>query len=133
MERQEENAHALAQYLETKEGVEVFYTGLDSHPGHQLQNKQARGHSGVFSFLLSQELYDLEVLIQSLKLFGFAVSLGGVESLISRPSTMTHESYSPDLQEAIGIKKNLLRLAVGIESVQDLQNDLEQAFEQARR
>ncbi len=133
MERQEENAHALAQYLETKEGVEVFYTGLASHPGHQLQNKQARGHGGVLSFLLSQELYDLEVFIQSLKLFGFAVSLGGVESLISRPATMTHESYSPDLQEAIGIKKNLLRLAVGIESVQDLQNDLEQAFEQARR
>lgn len=132
LERQEEQALALATYLEQQEGVRVYYTGLPSHPQHQLQKEQASGHGAVLSFLLDREIYDVEVFIQSLTIFGFAVSLGGVESLICRPATMTHESYSPALQERIGIKENLLRLAVGIESLRDLQADLEQALEKAR-
>ncbi len=133
MERHEENANAIAKYLESKEGVTVFYTGLKSNPGYSLQLKQSKGHGGVLSILVDQNKYDLRAFIKSLKIFGFAVSLGGVESLICLPASMTHESYDRELQEAIGIKENLLRLAVGIESVQDLQNDLEQAFEQAKK
>lgn len=69
----------------------------------------------------------------SLRIFAFAVSLGGVESLICRPATMTHESYSPELQQKLGITRNLLRVAVGIEDPEDLIKDLEDAFAAAKR
>ncbi|MGT2951148.1 cystathionine gamma-synthase [Streptococcus cuniculi] len=133
LEKHQENAQLVAEYLDQQEGVEVFYTGLSHHPGHAIQEQQASGHGGVVSFVLDEETYDLEVFVQSLTLFGFAVSLGGVESLICRPATMTHESYSTDLQERIGIRQNLLRLAVGIEAGQDLIEDLAHAFDKARK
>lgn len=133
LDKHQENAQLIAEYLARQEGVQVYYTGLSDHPGHRIQERQAGGHGGVLSFLLNEEVYDLERFVKSLKLFGFAVSLGGVESLICRPASMTHESYSKDLQERIGIYENLFRLAVGIEAVKDLIDDLENAFHQARK
>lgn len=133
LEQHQENAQLIAEYLDQQDGVQVYYTGLSHHPGHTIQKRQAKGHGGVVSLLLDQQVYDLEIFIQSLQFFGFAVSLGGVESLICRPATMTHESYNKELQESIGIRDNLLRLAVGIESSKDLIDDLEQAFHKARK
>ncbi len=87
----------------------------------------------MVSFRLNEEKYDLQRFVDGLKLFAFAVSLGGVESLICRPSTMTHESYSRQLQEKIGITPDLLRLSVGIEDAEDLIADLRGAIENAKR
>lgn len=134
LERHQKNAVAIAQFLEEHDAVEkVFYTGLKSHPGYEIQRKQATGDGGVLSFLFREDAYDLDVFVKSVKLFGFTVSLGGVESLLCRPATMTHESYAKELQEKIGITQNLLRVAVGIEDIEDLKADLEQAFEKARK
>lgn len=134
MDRHQANAEEIASYLEGREAaLKVFYPGLTSNPGYEIQRSQASGSGGVLSFLFNQEEYDMEIFVKSLKLFGFAVSLGGVESLICRPATMTHESYSAKLQEQIGIRPNLLRLAVGIEDKKDLIQDLEQAITRARK
>lgn len=128
-----ENTQLIAEYLNQKEDIQVFYPGLLHHSGHVIQQHQATGYGGVLSFILDQDKYDIELFIQSLNLFGFAVSLGGVESLICHPATMTHESYTPDLQKRIGIHSDLLRLSVGIEGIKDLIADLEQALNRARK
>lgn len=134
LDKHQANATAVATYLSGHDGAQkVFYTGLAEHPGYALQRQQATGDGGVLSFLFDEEAYDLEKFVTNLKLFGFTVSLGGVESLLCRPATMTHESYARDLQEKIGIKQNLLRLAVGIEDVNDLIEDLDQAFAKAKK
>lgn len=134
LDRHQYNATRIAEYLEKHEAIErVFYPGLKSNNGHVLHRSQAVGDGGVLSFLLQEDTYDLQIFVNSLNLFGFAVSLGGVESLICRPATMTHESYAKELQERIGIKQNLLRLAVGIEDVDDLIEDLEQALAKAKK
>lgn len=134
LDRHQYNATRIAEYLEKHEAIErVFYPGLKSNKGHVLHRSQAVGDGGVLSFLLQEDTYDLQIFVNSLKLFGFAVSLGGVESLICRPATMTHESYAKELQERIGIKQNLLRLAIGIEDADDLIEDLEQALAKAKK
>lgn len=134
LERHQYNASKIAEYLEQHEAVEkVYYPGLKSNSGYALHQAQASGNGGVLSFLFNEERYDLQTFVNSLQLFGFAVSLGGVESLICKPATMTHESYAKELQEKIGIQNNLLRLAVGIESANDLINDLAQAFQKAKK
>ena len=131
MDRHQENAWKLASWLEQEDGVEkIYFPALADHPGHELHKSQASGFGAVISFLL-KETYDMEKFVASLKLFSFAVSLGGVESLICRPSTMTHESYTPELQRKIGIHSNLLRISVGLEDAKDLIDDLEQAFRAA--
>jgi len=105
---------------------------LKSNPGYELQKKQASGCGASFSILMNQD-YDSVKFCNLLEIFDLAVSLGGVESLVCHPATMTHESYSPELQEEIGIKNELLRFAVGIEAAEDLIADIEQAIEKARR
>lgn len=133
MDRSEENAQKLTEYLENHEAVDkVYYPGLASHEGHELQKKQASGNGATFSILLNKE-YDSVKFCNALEIFDLAVSLGGVESLVCHPASMTHESYTQELQEEIGIKEELLRFAVGIEDVQDLIKDIEQAFEKSRR
>ena len=100
LERHQENAQKVAEYLQDADAVlKVYYPGLKEHSGYQLQKQQAKGAGAVISFLFNEDKYDLDKFVSKLKLFSFAVSLGGVESLICRPSTMTHESYSKDLQE----------------------------------
>lgn len=134
LEAHNRNALAIARFLENHPAAErVFYPGLPTHPGHDIQVRQARGAGGVLSFVFNERGYDLERFVSSLKIFGFAVSLGGVESLICRPATMTHESYAPELQQRLGITRNLIRIAAGIEAQEDLIADLEAALAAARR
>ena len=117
MDRSQGNAKILTEYLEKHEAVDrVYYPGLVSNDGYELQKRQASGCGAVFSVLLNKA-YDSVKFCNSLKLFDLAVSLGGVESLVCHPATMTHESYAPELQEEIGIKEELLRFAVGIEDI----------------
>ncbi|MBO5095105.1 MAG: PLP-dependent transferase [Lachnospiraceae bacterium] len=133
MERHQQNALAVAKYLAGHEAVEdVYYPGLESSENYALQRSQAKGDVGVLSIRL-KDSHDSKKFVKNLKIFGLAVSLGGVESLICHPATMTHESYAPELQRQIGIDEKLLRLAVGIEDIDDLTGDLEQALEKAKR
>lgn len=134
LEKHQYNATKIAEYLENHEAVEkVFYPGLKSNRGYEIHKSQASGDGGVLSFLFEEKGYDLQTFVNSLKLFGFTVSLGGIESLICKPATMTHESYAKELQDKIGIKQNLLRLAIGIEDTEDLIEDLDQAFKKAKK
>lgn len=134
MDRHQQNAQKIAEYLDAHNAAaKVYYPGLSSHRNYELQKSQAKGSGAVISFTFNEEDYDMKTFVDNLTLFGFAVSLGGVESLICRPATMTHESYSDELQKEIGITKNLLRLAIGIEDVEDLIADLDQAFAKAKR
>jgi cystathionine beta-lyase len=134
MDRHLENTIKIAEYLEGNDAVEeVFYPGLKGHSEYELQKTQAKGAGAVVSFKLNTKDYDLHTFVEKLHIFDFAVSLGGVESLICRPATMTHESYAKELQEKIGITPNLLRLSVGIEDVEDLIEDLDNAFKQSKK
>ena len=134
LDRHLANAQKIAEYLEGIDATEeVYYPGLKSHSGYELQKKQAKGAGAVISFKFNENSYDLDKFVSKLKLFSFAVSLGGIESLICRPSTMTHESYAKELQEKIGITPNLIRLSVGIEDVEDLIKDLDDAFNYSRK
>ncbi|MBN7773263.1 trans-sulfuration enzyme family protein [Clostridium aminobutyricum] len=132
LEKHQKNALLIAQYFENHPAVkDVYYPGLKSHKNYELQRFQAIGDGGVLSFRL-QDGWDSKKFIENLKFFGLAVSLGGVESLICHPASMTHESYSPEWQEKIGIDSKLLRLAVGIEHEEDLLEDLSNALDKAK-
>lgn len=133
MDRSEENTQRIAKYLEKHEAVDkVYYPGLSSNEGYELQRRQAKGNGAVFSITVN-EAYDSVAFCNALKIFDLAVSLGGVESLVCHPASMTHESYTKELQEEIGISNELLRFAIGVEDVEDLIADIEQAFEKARK
>lgn len=133
MDRSQENTKIITEYLEKHEAVDkVYYPGLESNIGYEIQKKQAKGCGATFSILLNKD-YDSIKFCNSLKIFSLAVSLGGVESLVCHPATMTHESYSQELQDEIGIKEELLRFAVGVEDVDDLLQDIEQAIQKSRR
>jgi cystathionine gamma-lyase len=136
MERHAENALAVARWLERRREVErVFYPGLPSHPQHALARRQMSGSGGMVSFALREErgtLARARSFLKSLRVFTCAESLGGVESLAEHPAIMTHASIPPDRRRALGIGDGLIRLSVGIEHVDDLIADLEQAFS-ARR
>ena len=133
MERSMKNTQEIAEHFEHHEAVSrIFYPGLSSDPGYEFQKKQAKGSGAVFSVLL-KKTFDPAVFCNSLQLFDLAVSLGGVESLICHPASMTHESYTKELQEEIGIKDELLRFAVGIEDSVDLIQDIEQALDKAQK
>lgn len=134
LDRHQSNALQIAKELEKHPAIlKVYYPGLESHKGYELQKSQAKGAGAVVSFLFNDKDYDLKKFVSELKIFAFAVSLGGVESLICRPATQTHESYSKELQEKIGIKPNLLRLSVGIEDIEDLSNDIISALDASLR
>ena len=128
MERHSHNASEIAKYLAAHPKVEkVTYPGLKSHPQHELARKQMSGFGGVISFYVRQGT-DVKGFLRRLKVIALAESLGGVESLISQPSSMTHAGLSRQEREKIGITDNLLRLSVGIEDAEDLKADLEQAL-----
>ena len=133
MDRSQENAQKVVDFFANHEAADtVYYPGLKSHEGYELHRTQACGNGAVFSVLMNEK-YDSVKFCNSLEIFDLAVSLGGVESLVCHPATMTHESYTQELQDEIGIKNNLLRFAVGIENVDDLIGDIVQALEKARR
>jgi len=133
LKQHDRNAQAVAEYFKAADAADaVFYPGLPDHPGHDIHIGQASGNGAVLSVRLN-EAYDMNTFCNSLRLFELAVSLGGVESLICHPGTMTHEEYPEELQEQIGITKNLLRLSVGIEDIEDIITDIDQALSRARR
>lgn len=129
MERHCENALAIAQRFENhKEISEVIYPGLTNHPQHELAAKQMNGFGGIISMNIKGGLEKSKRFLEQTKIFALAESLGGVESLIEHPALMTHASLPKDRREAIGISDGLVRLSVGIESLDDLIEDIEQAL-----
>ena len=132
MDRHVQNAEAIARYLESSEDVaRIHYPGLESDLGHAVNSKQARNGGAMISFELS-EGHDLDRFFESLELVSLAESLGGVESLVCHPSSMTHASIPEDIREAVGITERLIRLSPGIESADDIIADLENAMERSR-
>lgn len=129
MEAHQRNATKIAQYLQSHSRVnKVIYPGLESHPQHNLARKQMSGFGGMLSFELDGDLKDAKMFVENLKYFSLAESLGGVESLIELPAIMTHASVPKEERERIGLADALIRISVGIENVNDLMEDLENAF-----
>ncbi|WP_126428443.1 bifunctional cystathionine gamma-lyase/homocysteine desulfhydrase [Brevibacillus marinus] len=128
MEEHEANARQLAQWLAARSDIKrVNYPGLPNHPGHELAKRQARGFGGMISFDVGSG-ERAEQVLGKVKYFTLAESLGAVESLISVPARMTHASIPQERREALGITDGLIRISVGIEDVQDLIEDLQQAL-----
>jgi len=129
MERHQANALLLARWLETRSEVEqVIYPGLPTHPQHELAKRQMSGFGGMISVRLRGGLDQARAVLRSVKVFTCAESLGGVESLVEHPALMTHASLPPKLRASLGISDGLIRLSVGIEHFDDLQQDLERAL-----
>ena len=129
MERHCENAMQIASYLDAHEAIEkVIYPGLQSHPQHDLAKKQMQGYGGMLTLILKGGLDSARSFLERTEIFSLAESLGGVESLIEHPAIMTHASIPPDVRAEIGITDGLVRLSVGIESLEDLIQDLEVAL-----
>jgi len=123
------NGLALAQFLEGHPKVKaVYYPGLPSHPQHALAVRQMRGFGGMLAFELGS-LEAARMLLNSVKLIALAESLGGVETLISHPATMTHAAVPAARRQAIGVTDGLVRISAGIEDIEDLKEDLAQALE----
>jgi cystathionine gamma-synthase len=130
MEAQQANAMRIARYLASHSLVQhVYYPGLESHPQHELAKIQQRGFGAMLSFDVRGGREIAERVCVRTKLFDMAISVGGIESLISFPVTMSHASMSPAAREAAGITDNLVRMSVGLEHVDDLIADLQQAFQ----
>jgi len=130
----QENAGRIAEFLQAHEHVRaVHYPGLESHPGHAVAARQQDGFGAMISFELDAEFEGLRAFVEGLSLFTLAESLGGVESLVAHPATMTHAAMSEQDQSAAGITPGLLRLSVGIEDVGDLVADLEAGFRHLER
>ena len=124
-----DNAEVLAEYLDKHPAFgKVFYPGLAKHAGHKFIGTQMKRAGGVIAFELKGDKHDAMKFVNRLGLFAIAVSLGDAESLIQHPASMTHSPYSPEARLAAGITDNLLRISVGLESVQDLIDDIEQAL-----
>jgi cystathionine gamma-lyase len=129
MRQHEENAHIVARFLAEHPRVEkVYYPGLASHPDHELAKRQMRGFGGMVSFQFKGTLADVDKVVRRFQLFTFAESLGGVESLVCHPASMTHGSIPREIREARGLNDTLLRLSIGIEDAEDLLADIEQAL-----
>jgi cystathionine beta-lyase/cystathionine gamma-synthase len=128
MRQHDANGMAIAKFLEAHPKVKrVFYPGLPSHPQHEVARRQQRGFGAMLSFDMGS-LEAARRLLNNVKLCSLAESLGGVETLISLPAVMTHASIPPDVRQQIGITDGLVRLSVGLEDVEDLIADLDQAI-----
>ena len=130
MERHCDSAMQVAQYLEQHEAIEkVYYPGLQSHPQHELAKQQMNGFGGMISVVLKGGLASAKTFLENTQLFSLAESLGGVESLIEHPAIMTHASVPEAIRNEIGIVDGLVRLSVGIETLEDLIADIEIALD----
>jgi cystathionine beta-lyase/cystathionine gamma-synthase len=128
MERHDSNGMAVAKFLESHRKVKhVIYPGLSSHPQHEIAKRQQRGFGAMISFDLGS-LDAARTLLNHVRICSLAESLGGVETLISHPALMTHASVPPEVRKEIGISDGLVRISVGIEDVEDLIADLDQAL-----
>ncbi|MFC4892920.1 trans-sulfuration enzyme family protein [Pseudofrancisella aestuarii] len=133
MKQHNENALRLAKWLNKHDLVkEVNYPGLESSPTHEIAKKQMKGFGGIISLELNGDINTAKRFLESLKLFFITVSVGGVESLSSIPALMSHSSMPREARLKYGITDTLVRLSIGIESPEDLINDLDQALEKAR-
>ena len=129
MEKHCENAFEIASFLEEHEAIEkIYYPGLPNHPNHEIAKKQMNGFGGMITVVLKGGLKTATTFLERTKLFALAESLGGVESLIEHPAIMTHASVPAEVRKELGIEDGLVRLSVGIESVEDLLEDLNQAL-----
>ncbi|MBO4375287.1 MAG: PLP-dependent transferase [Lachnospiraceae bacterium] len=133
MDRHNENAAKVFDYLKGEPAVtKIYYTGDPASKGYEIQNRQAAGHGGMISFVVADG-YDHKAFVESLKLITLGESLGGVESLICHPATMTHAAIPKEIRDRVGITDTLLRLSVGIENADDIINDLKEAFAKAKK
>ena len=133
MDRHVSNATTIARWLQQSGYVDrIYFPGLESDPGYEVQFKQADGPGAMISFVLKSE-YDYKTFFRELKLITLAESLGGVESLVCHPASMTHASIPREIRQEVGIVDELIRFSVGIEDVNDLIADLTQAIEASRR
>lgn len=129
----EANANSLASWLATQRGIrKIYYPGLEAHPGHDVARRQQKGFGSILTLELDGGSAAVERFVSSLELFSLAESLGGVESLIAHPATMTHAAMEPEARAAAGLVDGLLRLSVGIEAEADLRRDLEQGLKAIR-
>jgi len=128
------NATALAQWLQEQPNVrKVYYPGLPSHPGHDVARRQQRGFGAIVSIELEGGHDAVREFVCDLECFSLAESLGGVESLVAHPATMTHAAMDPVARQKAGLADGLIRLSVGIEALEDLQRDLAAGLERAAR
>lgn len=124
------NTDRIVKALQNHPAVKkVFYPGLPNHPGHEFARKQQQGFGAIVSFETTSDSHKLNEFFSSLKLFTLAESLGGVESLIAHPATMTHASMTAEARQLAGISEGLIRLSIGVEDAEDLVQDLEQGLD----
>jgi len=130
MQRHCENGEKIAKWLTSHQAIDkVYYPGLPDHPNHDIAKKQMRGFTGMVSFTLKKDTIEgAHEMVAKCKLFSLAESLGGVESLIGHPATMTHASIPAEVRKKSGVVDSLIRLSVGVEDVDDLIADLKQAL-----
>lgn len=130
MQRHCENGEKIARFLKTSAKIEkVYWPGFEDHPNHSVAKQQMRGFGGMISFTLKgNNLEDALAIVKKVSLFALAESLGGVESLIGHPATMTHASIPKEVREKSGVVDSLIRLSVGVEDAEDLIDDLKQAL-----
>ena len=131
MIRHSENGKAVVDYLSSHPKVEkVYWPGLESHPGHEIAKNQMTGFGGMISFIIKgNNIENAYKFVESLEIFTLAESLGGVESLVGHPATMTHASIPKEVREKVGVTDGLIRLSLGVEDVEDLIEDLSSALE----
>ncbi len=128
MRQHDANGKQIAEWLAKRVGDDrVFYPGLTSHPQHALAKRQMSGFGGVMSVECGAR-EKAGIVLGRVRVFSLAESLGGVESLISHPASMTHASVEPERRKVLGVTEGLIRLSCGVEDVEDLLEDLEQAF-----
>ena len=128
MERQQENALTIAKWLQTQKKIkQVYYIGLEDHPGYEINKKQTTGFGSMISIRTDSEATARRVL-ERIRLITYAESLGGVESLMTYPMLQTHGDVPVETRERLGITEDFLRFSVGIENVDDLIADLDQAL-----
>ena len=129
MQRHCENARVIANYLKKHDKVDnVYWPGFENHPNHNIAKSQMNDFGGMISFTVKGNFDLVKRITSSFKVFTLAESLGGVESLVNHPATMTHASIPKEERDKIGITDNLIRLSVGIEDISDLVDDIKQAI-----
>lgn len=129
LERASQNAMTLAQWFDSHPAIDrVIYPGLESHPGHAIAKRQMDAFGGMVTIFLKGGLDAARTMLERVELFTLAESLGGVESLIEHPGIMTHASIPPERRAALGVDDALVRISVGVESIDDLRRDLEHAL-----
>ena len=134
MKQHQENALQVADFLKNHNAIDaVYFPGFPEHPGHDIAKKQQSGYGAMLSFEVKGGVEAVKKLFENLELFTLAQSLGGVESLISHPSTMTHAGMEIVDQLAAGITQSLVRISVGIEDINDILADLAHGLAQSQR